>query len=118
MLGAAPAGTARVGRRTGIPPLGKRFGKCETRSVHRVRRTAVVASVALGAVVVSVASAARPDGFRDDFTTLDTRQWVTITRPFGHGAVDAANVAVASGLLGIKLPAGRLDGGEVRSAGL
>lgn len=85
--------------------------------MHRVRRTAVVASVAVG-VVVSVASAARSDAFRDDFSTLDAQRWVTITRPFGHGAVDAANVSVANGMLSVKLPAGRLDGGEMRSASL
>ena len=86
--------------------------------MHRVRRTAVVASIVLGSVLVSVAAAARSDGFRDDFTTLDTQRWATITRPFGHGAVDAANVAVSDGMLGVKLPAGRLDGGEVRTTSL
>jgi beta-glucanase (GH16 family) len=77
-----------------------------------------VAAIVVGAVVVSVASAARSDGFRDDFATLDAQRWVTITRPFGHGAVDAANVAVTDGMLGVKLPANRLDGGELRSASL
>ncbi len=72
----------------------------------------------MGAFVVSVAAAARSDGFRDDFATLDAERWVTITRPFGKGAVDAANVAVASGMLGVKLPAGRLDGGELRTTSL
>jgi beta-glucanase (GH16 family) len=86
--------------------------------VHRVRRTAVVASMVMGAFMVSVAAAARSDGFRDDFATLDAERWVTITRPFGKGAVDAANVAVASGMLGVKLPAGRLDGGELRTTSL
>jgi endo-1,3-1,4-beta-glycanase ExoK len=72
----------------------------------------------MGAFMVSVAAAARSDGFRDDFATLDAERWVTITRPFGKGAVDAANVAVASGMLGVKLPAGRLDGGELRTTSL
>ena len=72
----------------------------------------------MGSVLVSVATAARSDGFRDDFASLDPERWVTITRPFGHGAVDAANVAVTGGLLGVKLPAGRLDGGEVRTTSL
>ena len=86
--------------------------------MHRVRRSAVVASVVMGAFMVSVAAAARTDGFRDDFATLDAQRWVSITRPFGHGAVDAANVAVTGGTLGVKLPAGRLDGGEVRTTSL
>jgi beta-glucanase (GH16 family) len=86
--------------------------------VHRVRRSAVVASIVMGAFMVSVAAAARMDGFRDDFATLDAQRWVSITRPFGHGAVDAANVAVTGGMLGVKLPAGRLDGGEVRTTSL
>ncbi len=72
----------------------------------------------MGAFMVSVAAAARSDGFRDDFATLDAERWVTITRPFGKGAVDAANVAVASGMLRVKLPAGRLDGGELRTTSL
>jgi beta-glucanase (GH16 family) len=72
----------------------------------------------MGAFMVSVAAAARSDGFRDDFATLDAQRWVTITRPSGKGAVDAANVAVANGMLGVKLPAGRLDGGELRTTSL
>ncbi len=72
----------------------------------------------MGAFMVSVAAAARSDGFRDDFATLDAQRWVTITRPFGKGAVDGANVAVANGMLGVKLPAGRLDGGELRTTSL
>jgi beta-glucanase (GH16 family) len=86
--------------------------------VPRGRRTAILATLVLGAVAVSVASAARTDDFRDDFATLDTRQWVEITRPFGHGAVDAANVGVSDEMLQITHPAGRLDGGELRSVSL
>jgi beta-glucanase (GH16 family) len=86
--------------------------------VHRVRRIAVVASVVACATVASVAGAARSDGFRDDFASLDAQRWVSVTRPFGQGAVDSVNVGVADGLLGVKLPAGRLDGGEMRSVGL
>ena len=77
-----------------------------------------MATIVVCAVVVSVASAARSDAFRDDFASLDARRWVAITRPFGHGAVDAANVAVADGMLALKFPANRLDGGELRSASL
>ena len=78
----------------------------------------VLAAVVVGAVCVSVAGAARSASFHDDFTTFDTRQWTTSSRPFGYGAVDPANVAVANGLLGIRLPGGRLDGGEARSTSL
>jgi beta-glucanase (GH16 family) len=69
----------------------------------------------LAAIVVSVAGAARTADFRDDFASLDARRWVTISRPFGHGAVDPANVAVANGQLAVRLPAGKLDGGELRT---
>jgi licheninase len=82
------------------------------------RRPVVVMAVVLAAIAVSVAGAARSGDFRDDFTTFDTGQWVKSSRPFGYGAIDPANVAVSNGLLGVKLPAGRLDGGEIRSASL
>ena len=38
--------------------------------------------------------------------------------PFGWGAVDPANVGVSNGQLGIRLPGGSLNGGEVRSLSL
>jgi licheninase len=77
----------------------------------------LVAVAALIALVtsVSLAGAARSGDFHDDFTSFDARQWVKIGRPFGHGTLDPANVTVADGFLGIKLPAGTLDGGEMRS---
>jgi endo-1,3-1,4-beta-glycanase ExoK len=81
-------------------------------------RPVVVVAVVLAAVVVSSAGAARTGDFRDDFTTFDTRQWVKSSRPFGHGTVDPANVAVANGFLGVRLPAGTLNGGEMRSTSL
>ena len=86
--------------------------------MHRARRFAVLASAVVGTVVVSVAGAARTDDFRDEFASFDARRWITITRPFGHGAVDAANVSVSNGALDMKLPAGTLDGGELRTASL
>ena len=86
--------------------------------MHLLRRGVVTGLVLLSAIVVSVAGAARSVDFRDDFASLEPRQWVEITRPFGHGTVDAANVEVANDLLRIRLPAGRLDGGELRSTGL
>ena len=69
-------------------------------------------------VLVSAAAAARSDDFHDDFTTFDGRAWVAITRPFGLGTVAAANAAAADGVLSLKLPAGKLDGAEVRSTAL
>ena len=86
--------------------------------MFRARRVAVLASAVVGAVVVSAAGAARTDDFRDEFASLDSRRWITITRPFGQGAVDAANVSVANGTLDLRLPAGRLDGGELHTASL
>jgi beta-glucanase (GH16 family) len=70
------------------------------------------------AVSVSVAGAARSGDFRDEFTSFEVRRWVKIGRPFGHGTLDPANVTVADGLLGIRLPAGTLNGGEMRSTSL
>jgi beta-glucanase (GH16 family) len=75
----------------------------------------VTGLVVLAAIVVSTAAAGKNSSFRDDFAALDAERWVEITRPFGHGAVDAANVDVAGDLLRIRLPAGRLDGGELRT---
>jgi len=50
--------------------------------------------------------------------SFDVRQWVKIDRPFGHGTLESANVGVANGLLGVELPAGTLNGGEMRSTSL
>ena len=84
-----------------------------------IRRSGVgLAAVVTAAVAVSVAGAARSADFHDDFTTFNTRQWIKSSRAFGHGAIDPANVAVANGQLTVKLPAGRLDGGEIRSTSL
>jgi licheninase len=46
------------------------------------------------------------------------RQWVKSSRPFGHGTIDPANIAAVDGFLAVKLPAGKLDGGEARSTSL
>ena len=66
----------------------------------------------------AVAGAARSGDFRDDFTTFDVHRWYKSSRPFGWGVVDPANVGVANGLLGLRLPGGSLNGGEVRSLSL
>ena len=91
----------------------------QTAYVLRGKRTAVTAlAVVLAAVCVSVGGAARSGDFRDEFTSFDVRQWVKIDRPFGHGTLESANVGVANGLLGVELPAGTLNGGEMRSTAL
>ena len=66
----------------------------------------------------ALTAAARSKGFRDDFTSLDSRTWLVSNRAFGHGYVDPANVSVRNGQLGIELPANRLDGGEIRTRSL
>jgi beta-glucanase (GH16 family) len=87
--------------------------------VRRSRRLWIVllALVAFGASV-SIALAGHPKGFRDEFTTLDTSRWLVSSRPFGWGTLTPANVAVANGQLGIRHPAGTLDGGEMRTKSL
>lgn len=89
-----------------MPTLGRRSGL-----------VAVATLIAL-AMSVSVAGAARSGDFRDEFTSFEVTRWVKISRPFGHGTLDPANVTVANDLLGIKLPAGTLNGGEMRSTSL
>lgn len=78
----------------------------------------VVAALLALACGTSLAGAARSSDFRDEFIDFDVRRWVKVDRPFGHGRVDSANVTVANGMLDIRLPAGRRDGGEMRSTSL
>lgn len=89
--------------------------KCETARVPLFWRRVAMVAVAMAVTGVSVAGAARTSSFRDEFTTFDTRQWVKISRPFGHGVVDPANISVSNGLLGLRFPAGKLDGAEMRT---
>ena len=86
--------------------------------MHRVWRWLLVFAIAALAFGVSVAGAARSGDYRDDFNSLDVHRWYKSSRPFGWGVVDPANVGVANGLLGIRLPGGTLNGGEVRSLSL
>lgn len=79
------------------------------------RRSLIALAVVVAAFGASIAGAARSTDFRDDFTSFDTKQWTKSSRPFGHGAIDPANVSVAGGYLGVNLPGGKLDGGEIRS---
>lgn len=84
------------------------------------RKSCSVVVVALLALVfgTTLAGAARSSDFRDEFASYDNRRWIKVDRPFGYGKVDSANVTVANGLLDIRLPAGRRDGGELRSTSL
>ena len=91
---------------------------CETARVEGVRGKALLAALVLATICVSTAGAARSTSFHDDFTSFNAQQWAKSSRPFGYGAIDPANVAVANDQLGIKLPGGRLDGGEIRSTSL
>jgi hypothetical protein len=86
--------------------------------VPRVSRLLLVLALATLVFGVAVAGAARSGDYRDDFATLDVHHWFESSRPFGWGAVDPANVDVSGGLLGIRLPGGTLDGGELRSLSL
>ena len=90
----------------------------QTARVLGIPRSVFVVAVAIAVVGTSVAGAARSGDFRDDFATFDVHQWYKSSRPFGWGAVDAANVDVSGGMLRIKLPGGTLNGGEVRRLGL
>ena len=84
---------------------------------HSPRLVAVVGATLVLASGVSVATAARSGDFRDEFASLDASRWVTISCPAGLGRVEPVNVGVADGQLGVRLPGGRLDGGELRAAG-
>lgn len=86
--------------------------------MHRTWRPLLVLAIATLVFGVSVAGAARSGDLRDEFTTFDVHQWFKSSRPFGWGAVDPANVGVSNGQLGIRLPGGSLNGGEVRSLSL
>lgn len=74
----------------------------------------VLAVVVFG-TVVSTAAAARTGDFRDEFTSLDATRWTLVDRQAGRGRVVPANVGVAGGQLAVKLPAGTLQGGEIRT---
>jgi hypothetical protein len=79
---------------------------------HSPRLVAVLGATLVLASGVSVATAARSGDFRDEFVSLDASRWVTISRPAGLGRVEPVNVGVADGQLGVRLPGGRLDGGD------
>ena len=53
--------------------------------------------------------------FTDTFDTFDAQRWAVGQHQLGRSALTAANVTVAGGALGLTLPAGTTDGGEIRS---
>ena len=53
--------------------------------------------------------------FTDTFDTFDTQRWAVGQHQLGRSALTAANVTVAGGALGLALPGGTTDGGEIRS---
>jgi endo-1,3-1,4-beta-glycanase ExoK len=66
-------------------------------------------------LALAPATAAQAAGFSDPFTTLDPQRWAIGDHPLGLGRFDPANVTVADGALALGLPAGTLNGGEVRT---
>jgi len=52
---------------------------------------------------------------RDDFASLEAGRWQPTEKTLGRGRLASENVAVDDGKLGIRLPAGTLEGGEVES---
>src|SRR5690349_15257135 len=76
-------------------------------------RSLMVAVLAM--LILPAAAHAAAGDFRDDFTTFDTTRWAVGEHQLGRSALTTANVAVADGALGLALPAGTTDGGEIRS---
>lgn len=70
---------------------------------------------------VRLASADRPDAFRvdrvrDPGDALDTARWVRGDHRLGRGRVRPEHVVAANGRVRLRLPAGRCDGAELRTA--
>jgi len=72
------------------------------------------------AQVVLLAGAASALGvaFSDNFGSFDAARWTKESHALGRSELDPANVDVAGGKLRVKIPAGTLDGGEIRSNSL
>lgn len=72
--------------------------------------------LAVAALMIGATSAQAATGFTDEFTSLDPARWVVGNHALGRGRFDPADVSVSGGALALGLPAGRLDGAEVRTA--
>jgi hypothetical protein len=93
----------------------------EIASARVIRRTGIL----LGALLLTLAGAAvgppaagAAASFVDPFDGFDSSRWVRGDHSLGRSALRPANVGVADGNLDIVLPAGTLEGGEIRSSGL
>jgi beta-glucanase (GH16 family) len=84
------------------------------RSIIPSMRRRVLMTLAL-LTLLAVAPDAPAAGFSDPFVTLDQQRWTVGDHPLGLGRFDPANVSVADGALALTLPAGSLNGGEVRT---
>lgn len=54
-------------------------------------------------------------GFSESFNTFDQRLWIRGQHQLGRSEIDPANATVADGLLRLAVPAGKTDGGELRT---
>jgi endo-1,3-1,4-beta-glycanase ExoK len=66
-------------------------------------------------VARDVARHAAASGFTEGFASLDPARWAVGDHALGRGRLDPTNVSVSGGALALGLPAGRLDGAEVRT---
>lgn len=69
-------------------------------------------------MTLAPATVARAAGFSDPFTALDVQRWAIGDHALGLGRFEPANVSVTGGALALTLPAGTLNGGEVRTNAL
>jgi licheninase len=81
-----------------------------------MRRCALIALALL--MTLTPATAAQAAGFTDPFTTLDAQRWAIGDHALGLGRFEPANVSVTDSSLALALPAGTLNGGEVRTNAL
>ncbi|WP_028063740.1 glycoside hydrolase family 16 protein [Solirubrobacter soli] len=66
-------------------------------------------------IAMLVVPGAAQAAFTDPFDTLDAQRWAVGEHQLGRSTLTAANVTVANGALGLALPGGTTDGGEIRS---
>ena len=86
-------------------------------TARHARRRTLGRRVGLIMLVVTCAlpATASATAYRDDFWILDPSRWITSVHQLGRSLLGAENVRVGGGRLEIRLPAGRLDGGEIES---
>lgn len=74
----------------------------------------LVVAILQAGLIVGSAQAGTLD-FLDDFSYLDSSRWSKGDHNLGRSYLDPNSVNVSDGNLAIKLPANKLDGGEIRS---